>query len=56
MLKGVSVARLTLWKPPAPIISRSRASPACMIEEVRFAEDSPLEGSGFEPSVPRERG
>jgi hypothetical protein len=27
MLKGVSVARLTLWKPPAPITSRTRASP-----------------------------
>ena len=26
-----------------------------MIEEVRFAEDSPLEGAGFEPSVPRSR-
>jgi hypothetical protein len=25
------------------------------IEEVRFARDSPLEGDGFEPSVPRER-
>jgi hypothetical protein len=24
-------------------------------EEVRFAEDSPLEGEGFEPSVPPER-
>src|ERR1700731_4444972 len=23
-----------------------------MIREVRFAEDSPLEGNGFEPSVP----
>jgi hypothetical protein len=23
-----------------------------MIEEVRFAEDSPLEETGFEPSVP----
>jgi hypothetical protein len=23
-----------------------------MIEEVRFATDSPLEGAGFEPSVP----
>ena len=23
-----------------------------MIEEVRFAADSPLEGDGFEPSVP----
>ena len=29
LLKGVSVARLTLWKPPAPITSRTRASPAC---------------------------
>jgi hypothetical protein len=26
-----------------------------LIEEVRFAADSPLEGAGFEPSVPRER-
>ena len=26
-----------------------------MIEEVRFALDSPLEGAGFEPSVPRRR-
>jgi hypothetical protein len=24
-----------------------------LIEEVRFASDSPLEGDGFEPSVPR---
>jgi hypothetical protein len=24
-------------------------------EEVRFAADSPLEGDGFEPSVPRPR-
>jgi hypothetical protein len=24
------------------------------IEEVRFASDSPVEGAGFEPSVPRE--
>jgi hypothetical protein len=29
LLRGVCVARLTLWKPPAPITSRSRASPAC---------------------------
>jgi hypothetical protein len=26
-----------------------------LIEEVRFAVDSPLEGEGFEPSVPRKR-
>jgi hypothetical protein len=25
-----------------------------LIEEVRFASDSPLEGDGFEPSVPNE--
>ena len=24
-----------------------------VVEEVRFATDSPLEGDGFEPSVPR---
>jgi hypothetical protein len=24
-------------------------------EEVGFADDSPVEGAGFEPSVPRER-
>jgi hypothetical protein len=28
---------------------------APLIEKVRFAEDSPLEGDGFEPSVPRSR-
>ena len=26
-----------------------------LIEEVRFAADSPLEGDGFEPSVPRQK-
>ena len=26
-----------------------------LIEEIRFAVDSPLEGDGFEPSVPRKR-
>jgi hypothetical protein len=26
-----------------------------LIEEVRFARDSPLEGGGFEPSVPRQK-
>ena len=26
-----------------------------LIEEVRFASDSPLEGSGFEPSVPGDK-
>src|SRR5882757_216342 len=26
-----------------------------LIEEVRFAVDSPLEGDGFEPSVPRQK-
>src|ERR1700738_407520 len=26
-----------------------------MIEEVRFPPDSPLEGGGFEPSVPRQK-
>jgi flavin-dependent dehydrogenase len=26
-----------------------------LIEKIRFAVDSPLEGEGFEPSVPRER-
>ena len=33
--------------------STDRAYPN-MIEEVRFAPDSALEGEGFEPSVPRE--
>jgi hypothetical protein len=27
-----------------------------LLEEVRFARDSPLEGDGFEPSVPRSPG
>jgi hypothetical protein len=32
------------WSRPPPCAKR--------IEEVRFARDSPLEGAGFEPSVP----
>ena len=28
--------------------------PSALIEEVRFARDSPVERDGFEPSVPRE--
>src|SRR6202171_4440287 len=32
-----------------------RSCRAALIEEVRFARDSPLEGDGFEPSVPREK-
>ena len=28
--------------------------PSALIKEVRFARDSPVEGDGFEPSVPRE--
>jgi hypothetical protein len=31
-----------------------RGAGAPLIEKVRFAEDSPLEGAGFEPSVPLE--
>jgi hypothetical protein len=27
-----------------------------LIEEIRFADDSPAEGTGFEPSVPRRDG
>src|ERR1700693_4012192 len=26
----------------------------CIVRKVRFARDSPLEGDGFEPSVPRQ--
>jgi len=32
-----------------------RASAPAIVEEVRFAADSPLEGAGFEPSVPRQQ-
>src|ERR1700730_2132911 len=42
-----AITPLTLWQP-----RRARASPR--YEEVRFAMDSPLEGAGFELSVPRE--
>jgi hypothetical protein len=30
-------------------------APKVKAEEVRFAADSPVEGDGFEPSVPRNR-
>ena len=32
-----------------------RGSVGALIEEVRFARDSPVEGDGFEPSVPRQK-
>jgi hypothetical protein len=35
-----------------PRLNWERASTPTMIEEIRFAADSPLEGDGFEPSVP----
>ena len=34
--------------------ARESGSVACSLVGVRFAEDSPLEGDGFELSVPRE--
>jgi hypothetical protein len=37
-----------------PRLNWERASTPTMIEEIRFAGDSPLEGAGFELSVPRE--
>ena len=39
----------------ASLIWRDPARPDACIEEVRFASDSPLEGDGFEPSVPGEK-
>ena len=55
-----------MWRKPAPQTDVNAAlagfpgqvaEAACptfgaLIEEVRFAADSPLEGKGFEPSVP----
>jgi hypothetical protein len=44
---------------PSPVLGSSDATRnplgkifGALIEEVRFAADSPLEGAGFEPSVP----
>jgi NTE family protein len=37
-----------------PAEARKRPQPWSM--KVRFAADSPLEGAGFEPSVPRQKG
>src|SRR5882762_9402881 len=37
-----------------PRLNWERASAPTMIEEIRFAADSPLEDKGFEPSVPRQ--
>jgi hypothetical protein len=37
-----------------PRLNWERASTPTMIEEIRFAADSPLEDKGFEPSVPRQ--
>jgi hypothetical protein len=40
---------------PEPLPRMRAVKEAFLREEVRFAPDSPLEGEGFEPSVPRER-
>src|ERR1700719_550816 len=42
-----AITPLTLWQP-------RRAPPSPRYEEVRVAMDSPLEGDGFEPSVPQQ--
>jgi hypothetical protein len=38
---------------PAQTAAHIKSAPGGLIEEVRFARDSPLEEAGFEPSVPR---
>jgi hypothetical protein len=38
-----------------PVAFRRIVDFGALIEEVRFAEDSPLEGAGFEPSAPESR-
>jgi hypothetical protein len=55
--------RIPLRRPPVPILWRGcRRSPASASStrasrmQLRFAPDSPLEGDGFEPSVPRHHG
>jgi hypothetical protein len=42
------------WTPIAAASSRSESQWTASIKEVRFARDSPLEGAGFELSVPRQ--
>ncbi len=61
---GTAVVVLPLYNPArlaaeiatADALSNGRLMPSALIKEVRFARDSPPEGSGFEPSVPSERG
>jgi hypothetical protein len=45
---GKAIKRRGRFEAPVPF--------GTLIEGVRFAVDSPLEGDGFELSVPRERG
>jgi hypothetical protein len=58
LVPGLPLMRLAFYIRPArveeavPAWRRDRA----LIEEVRFAPDSLLEGAGFEPSVPRVTG
>jgi hypothetical protein len=47
-------------RPPPPCVRaigrrRGRCNPAIRPIPVRFADDSPVEGDGFEPSVPRQK-
>jgi hypothetical protein len=43
--RTASALRVLTGQPPSTAVAHSP----------RFVDDSPLEGSGFEPSVPRER-
>jgi hypothetical protein len=43
------------WHPPHVGAQSESGLPAPWDRGVRFAHDSPLEGAGFEPSVPRRR-
>jgi hypothetical protein len=49
---GLSISRAPLhaYDPPCMGSAGGRR----LIHEVRFAQDSPPEGTGFEPSVPRD--
>jgi hypothetical protein len=50
--EGAAVNTATRAVPKIPGTARRMSGYEAMIEEVRFAEDSPLEEAGFEPSVP----
>jgi hypothetical protein len=54
-IRDSELARHRIGEPERVRVRTGRPSAPTMIQEIEFAPDSPLEGTGFEPLVPPDR-